>query len=167
MNLIFSLYLCSHFLFYVVWLRDKPFTRSEKGIFLYHFISAVVFGISVISVALIDPIEFGLAGCVVFFSLHGIYSISFLELWSLAQGGYSLSIISEIAQAQKKGTEPDFVALATIGLAKQADRIETLVRLGFVAKSGSELKLTPLGKVITYVMCGLRRWGNPYMANSK
>jgi hypothetical protein len=84
----FAVYLIAHLAAYVAWLRRLALLRTEKGIFLYHFVSAVITGLAAIAAAFIDPAGFGFAGFVIVLSAHGIYSLSFLELWSLAQGGY-------------------------------------------------------------------------------
>ena len=114
MLLAIAAYLAAHFATYVVALRHWAALRSEKGIFLYHFGSAVFVGLAGVTFAVLEPDRFGLSGLVLVLSLHGIYSLSFLELWSLAQGGYSLSIIASVAQAEASGKEPDFLALAAI-----------------------------------------------------
>lgn len=157
----FAVYLTVHLAAYVAWLRRLAPLRTEKGIFLYHFGSAVITGVAAVVAAFIDPAEFGIAGCVLVLSVHGIYSLSFLELWSLAQGGYSLSIIAGIAQAEVTGTEPDFSGLAAIGAAKQADRVAGLERLGLIATSGEHISLTPRGSAIAAALHALRRWVDP------
>ena len=102
MLLAIAAYLAAHFAAYVVVLRHRAGLRSEKGIFLYHFASAVFAGLAGVAFAVLEPDRFGLSGLVLVLSLHGIYSLSFLELWSLAQGGYSLSIIASVAQAEAR-----------------------------------------------------------------
>jgi hypothetical protein len=160
MAALFLVWLLAHFLIYALALRRSPRFRSEKIIFLYHLGSAVVFGVGAILCAAISP-AFGVAGAVVVLSLHGIYSLSFLELWSLAQGGYSLSIIASVAQAEASGREPDFLALAAIGEAKQEDRIAALERLGLVARTRGRISLTTRGGTIASLLHALRRWVDP------
>jgi len=158
---IFAAYLAAHLAAYVVWGRRLAPLRGEKGIFLYHFGSSVITGLAAVAAAFINPAQFGLAGCVLVLSAHGIYSLSFLELWSLAQGGYSLSIIAGIAQAEAAGSEPDFSGLAAIGLAKQTDRVAALERLGLVARTEGRMSLTTRGSVIASVLQALHRWVEP------
>lgn len=156
-----AVYLTAHLTFYILWLRHLSTLGTEKGIFLYHLSSALFTGLLVVVAAFIYPEEFGLAGCVLVLSVHGIYSLSFLELWSLAQGGYSLSIIAGIARAEASGDEPDFSALEAIGIAKQADRVSALGRMGLVSRSGEHISLTSRGKSIAAVLHLLRRWVDP------
>lgn len=161
MLIVFAVYLAVHLAAYVVWLRRLSLLRTEKGIFLYHFGSAVFTGLFAVAAAFSDPVEFGIDGCVLVLSVHGIYSLSFLELWSLAQGGYSLSIIAGIARAEASGAEPDFSSLAAIGAAKQADRVAGLERLGLISRSAEHISLTARGNVMAAVLHALRRWVDP------
>ena len=154
-------YLAAHLAAYVLVFRHRPGLRSEKGIFLYHFASAVFAGLAGVAFAVLDPDRIGLSGLVLVLSLHGIYSLSFLELWSLAQGGYSLSIIASISQAEASGTEPDFRALAAIGEAKQGDRVAALEKLGLVARRDERIALTARGGRIAFLLHTLRRWVEP------
>ena len=86
-------WLACHFLIYAAVLRDMPLFQTERGIFLYHLTSAAVFMAAALVILPIrrDGEAFSVASALV--AAHGIYSISFLELWSLAQGSYSLSIM--------------------------------------------------------------------------
>ena len=161
MLIVFAVYLAAHLAAYIVWLRRLTSLRGEKGIFLYHFGSAVITGLAAVAAAFVNPAQFGFAGCVLVLSAHGIYSLSFLELWSLAQGGYSLSIIAGIAQAEAAGAEPDFSGLAGIGLAKQADRIAALERLGLVARTQGHMSVTTRGGMIASALHTLRHWVEP------
>lgn len=157
----FAAVLAAHFAAYVLGLRRTAQLRSEKGIFLYHFVSALACGLAAVAAAFADPVGFGVAGLVIVLSAHGIYSLSFLELWSLAQGGYSLSIIAGIAKAEAAGVEPDFSGLAAIGVAKQNDRVVALERMGLIATSGDRISLTSRGSAIAAVLHALRRWVDP------
>jgi hypothetical protein len=161
MLLAIAVYVTAHFAAYVFVLRHRAELRSENGISMYHFASAVFAGLAGVVFAVIEPDRFGLSGLVLVSSLHGIYSLSFLELWSLAQGGYSLSIIAGVAQAEASGTEPDFLALATIGEAKQNDRVAALVRLGLVSGKDGRIALTARGGRIAFLLHALSRWVEP------
>jgi DNA-binding HxlR family transcriptional regulator len=161
MLIAFTIYLAAHLTFYILWLRHLTTLRTEKGIFLYHLASAVITAVVAVISAFISPTEFGIPGCVLILSMHGIYSLSFLELWSLAQGGYSLSIIAGMARAEASGEDLDFSALEAIGEAKQADRVTALERMGLVSRSGEHISLTSRGNSIAEVLHLLRRWVDP------
>jgi hypothetical protein len=152
-------YLLSHLLVYALVLRHSVGFRSEKGIFLFHFVSALLVTVMAAGYALFEPTpaSFGWAGVVLIVSLHGIYSLSFLELWSLAQGGYSLSILASI-NAHASGTQPDFSKLERIGKMKLEDRIRSLEKLGLIKVQGAEIVLTGRGSVAAAAMHGLLAW---------
>jgi hypothetical protein len=163
----FAVYLLAHFLVYVVFLRNSSALRSERGIFVFHFISAAAVGLGAIAYALIEsaPASFGFPGVALVLSAHGIYSLSFLELWSLAQGGYSLSIMEDVASAQAKDTEPDFSALERIGEAKLRQRILTLEKLGLIDTGDSDIVLTKRGRAIAGFLYFLLNWIEPRKAS--
>lgn len=154
----FAAYLVAHLAAYVAVLRRLGPFRTEKGIFLYHFVSALAVCSLAALVGLMDTQGFGLAGFIIVLSAHGVYSLSFLELWSLAQGGYSLSVIAAISAAEAAGTAPDFSALAQIGARKQRDRLEGLEKLGVIAKVNGQISLTPRGSRIAALLGILRDW---------
>src|SRR5271170_8479003 len=91
-----SAYLACHLVAYALVLRWIPFFRTEFGIFALHVASFL--GL-LAAVALRPTNGPGLAAprIVLGMSLHGIYSLSFLELWSLTQGSYSLAILERVA----------------------------------------------------------------------
>jgi hypothetical protein len=120
-------YLALHFLLYVLAIRDRPFFQLERGIFLYHVVSIIGFAL----LALISISDVGEAGIAVLCALvaaHVICSISFLELRSLAQGGYSLNILAGAVSAQGLRRASVIDAFARIGDAKQDDRLAVLSR---------------------------------------
>ncbi len=123
--------------------------KGELGIFLYHLGSSLllVFAAGVLSLAgfVAIPIAVGMV------ALHGIYSMSFLELWSLAQGGYSVSIL---LAAVKNGdiTRSDVMRFAAIGEAKRLARQEALLFGGLAVSEDGKLRLTRIGKVVALVL---------------
>lgn len=159
-------YLAAHFAVYVLVVRHMPSLHSEKGIFLYHVASAVSVGFAGLSFAIIDPVGFGAPGLVFVLSVHGIYSLSFLELWSLAEGGYSLYILGSIARAQAAGGEPDFADQEQIGEAKQRDRLDGLKKLGLIAIRDGAIGLTARGRSASAIVLFVTRWINPRRAMS-
>jgi len=154
---LFATYLLAHFIVYIPLRRAL---RSEKRIFLYHFIPATVIAIVGLALLLRQPGGAGsaLAPLILGLSIHGIYSLSFLELWSLAQGGYSLSVIRSVADADARGTEPDFSYLYQIGETKLRERIAALQRLGLVRREHGRVSLTNWGRAVADILFGLRLW---------
>jgi hypothetical protein len=85
-------------------------------------------------------------------SLHGIYSVSFLEIWSLAQGSYSMSVLSGIKD-KKSILRKDLVdSFSEIGDAKKNNRLAALIELGLVCQEKNKFSLTKKGKVIALIL---------------
>ena len=157
MILVFCAYVATHFLAYFLILRHTDTFRGERTIFLYHFLPAVVISLLVVTAPLVGFSEITLAAAVLVISLHGIYSLSFLELWSLAQGGYSISILISVDAASRKGMDPDFSVLESIGAGKRTGRLEDLQRLGLIRRRDGMVRLTPIGIVVANFF-GLMAW---------
>lgn len=149
------LYVLGHFTLYVVALRHRGVFHTEKGILLFHIVSwftgATLFGIAG---AIQSEIKGAVLAVVGIGSVHGIYSLSFLELWSLTEGSYSLTILSAVNSAGRKVTSSVLAGLATVGTAKQADRSIVLHRLGLFSAEGD---LTFVGRA-TAVPLRLLLW---------
>ncbi len=145
-------WLSTHFFLYVVWLRRWAALRTETGIFRFHLYS-------VLALALVTgaglfwggiPQSWAVLAAVV--SLHGIYSVSFLELWSLAQGGYSLSILDKAASGANLTAPQERRELEQIGDLKRCDRLSALRSFGLVALDGEKLRLTASGRICNSVL---------------
>ena len=50
--------------------------------------------------------------------LHSVYSLSFLEVWSLTEGGYPLQIMRAIGSSQAPGHSISHTELEQIGRGK-------------------------------------------------
>ena len=139
----FAAYLAVHFGLYALVIRHARLTASEKGIFLYHLIPALawVVGLTVLSfgVPAIDAAHvFLVAG------LHGIYSLTFLELWALADGGYSLAILERLESGA--GRNAALGDMEQLGAVKNASRLAHLVRMGMVEERAGAFRLTTAGR---------------------
>jgi hypothetical protein len=86
---------------------------------------------------------------------HGIYSTSFLELWSLAEGGYSLSILRLLKGAREAGRTVDLATLHAIGAQKKGNRVQGLLKLHLVRQEGSLFVATPFGRVAGAFLGGI------------
>jgi hypothetical protein len=149
---------CSlHLLAYVAWLRFRPGFYGEGRIFRYHLISAVAYSVGSLTLFALAPSGPAFVTSVGLIAGHGLYSISFLELWSLAQGSYSLSILAGIDAEQ--GASPHHVIerFAALGNAKRAGRLGALLRMRLVWKDGQWIRLTPAGRMVS-AGCALLRW---------
>jgi hypothetical protein len=137
-------YLVVHFLSYVVYLRRLSALRTEKGIFLFHLLSYLL--VVAIALASAYALESGnLAAASAIAAAHGLYSLSFLELWSLAQGSYSLRILDVIGATPTCTAESVVAALSEVGDQKKEQRLSSLQELGLAKPVDGYLRLTPGG----------------------
>lgn len=143
----YAVYFAAHLLLYAAVLRRLSAFRREDVIFKYHALSAVAVTLAVAAGWLLGwGMDEELAVAVV--GLHGLYSVTFLELWSLAEGGYSLQILEGLAGAERRGEPPDVEALRAIGAAKQGNRLAGLASIGLVRYEDSRVGLTRAGRLV-------------------
>lgn len=146
--LICLLYLVLHAGLYILTRRDRPALGSEKGIFWYHVISAaVVTGVFAIWALVTGGAE-AWTWFVAVVMLHGIYSLSFLELWALADDSYSVAIMEIVDQRGTAGGAALIQGLEAIGMSKQTSRLDALQAIGLVrpGRDGT-FALTSKGRV--------------------
>lgn len=150
--LICLLYIAAHAGLYFAVLRGWPKLGSERGIFLYHFVSAILvtgaFGVWAIAHGSSDAWAWFV--CVVM--LHGIYSLSFLELWALADDSYSLAIMEIIDRGGAAAGPALTQRLEAIGKCKQSSRLNALRAIGLVRELGDgSFTLTPFGRAAVWL----------------
>lgn len=121
--------------------------RTECGIFLLHVGSFVI----CVGIAAVLGYRLGtpLAGLVLAVGLHGLYSLSFLEAWSLTDGSYSFQLLNLIGQSGRPVAAGDLAGAQAIGTQKQQDRADTLRRLGLV---GANDRLTFAGRLAAFAL---------------
>jgi hypothetical protein len=144
----YAIYLAAHLLLYIAVLRHRPAFRREKVIFAYHALSAAGVTLAVLIEPLVLGTPYDFQWIVAVVGLHGIYSTSFLELWSLAEGGFSLQILERLDRAERRGEPADIEALRAIGIAKQGDRLTGLASIGLVRQEGARVELTAAGRLL-------------------
>ena len=114
-----------HFIF-----RHGSLRASEGGIFKLQLISSCFVGIfgAILILNNPDPIIIScVLGCVF---LHGIYSLTFLEFWALAQGSFSQEIV-KLARRQPI-TDTSLTKLINIGDGKLKTRLNGLHAGGMI-----------------------------------
>jgi hypothetical protein len=148
-------YLALHFLLYVLVLRGRPLVQSERGIFLYHFGSAAVFTLVAFCLAVSYFSDAAIAIAIGLSALHGIYSLSFLELWTLAEGSYSMSILTGIASQGTLSRDALIDAFARIGDAKKSDRLSVLLNLSLGRRDGTYWRLSARGQLLAILLNAL------------
>ncbi|MBY0527545.1 MAG: hypothetical protein K2R98_29380 [Gemmataceae bacterium] len=157
---VFGFYLGAHLTLYLVLCRHLAAFQRERVIFLYHALPAACVAALCAAAVLDWPSVDTLAQAVIVVGIQGIYSLSFLELWSLSQIGYSLGILMAFEAGRQSGDTPDLRPFEAMGEQKKAGRIEGLTRLGLVNAEGQTLQLTPLGKIGTAALRALGWWIN-------
>ena len=134
-----------HLLLYLCIL--KRFIITERNIFLYHVFSLMVSCCycMVFMFNHVHHLSESLTWCGIVMGIQGIYSISFLELWSLTEGSYSISILRKIFENKDVSIQE----LENIGKNKQAARVEDLIRLNLIKRSDTRLELTCFGGAVS------------------
>jgi hypothetical protein len=149
------IYLLVHLAMYILVLRHRYLFQTERGIFLYHLISAVACSLAALIVFFIHRTDDAFAAACAMVATHGIYSISFLELWSLAQGSYSLSIMGR-GRSDRVLSRADLVdSFSRIGNAKKADRLSGLEGSQLIRLDGNHWKLNGSGAIVASMLRGL------------
>lgn len=147
--LISASYVGLNFAVYALAGRHHPALQTERGIFVWHAISYLLALLFAAFTALLQSPADALILGGLLAGLHGIYSLSFLEIWSLTQGSYSLQLLSRIEQCGPMSAD-ELPGATDIGSQKQQDRAEAIRRLGLARTDG---RLTPAGRVAAH---GLR-----------
>ncbi len=150
MKLLFfaAAYLIMHLLTYILYGRHSSILKNERGIFLFHFISFVVFIICFAATSYLANQSESLYIATAGIALHGIYSLSFLELWSLSQGGYSISIL-RLSPITTDNEDGSLQKLEEIGNLKFSDRLKSLENLGMLKRNNNEIIVTTVGAIFT------------------
>jgi hypothetical protein len=149
-------YLALHLALYVAVLRNVPAFGSERIIFLYHAVPALTLAIAAAAYVALAHDPAAVAAGVLAISLQGLYSLSFLELWALSDGGYSLQILEHIGTTRSAF---DASGMQEIGASKRSDRLESALGLRLVETHGSTFGLTGIGRLIATLFAAIL-WAN-------
>ena len=144
---LFYVYFLAHLCLYLVALRQLRSFAKERTVFLYHLLPGLAVGIFMFSPWMVSPSGEKIETAIGFLSFHGIYSLSFLELWWLSDGGYSLRILDCVARADESKFSLNFSVLQELGSAKKKDRLDSLQQLGLVTRREEKFQLTRFGQV--------------------
>ncbi len=154
------LYLSLHMAVYVIFLRKVPSFAKEKWIFLYHLVSVCVLCVMAFTSVLNDLTGTGTAAATSVVFAHGIYSLSFLELWSLSQISYSREILALAARQDGLAMFPPPVELVRIGDRKKAGRLNSLLHLKLIRRDGNTIHLTMQGRVVAWTLRSVSWFAN-------
>jgi hypothetical protein len=139
------LFIALHFVLYTLVLRHVRSFSSERVIFLYQVLSFLALPIVLLTLLPQDPEPFPAMAAAL--SLHAIYSLSFLELWSLSEGSYSLRMVDRVERLGVMPADADVSDLERIGASKKAVRLGSLAGLGLVRQEQGRYTLTNFGRI--------------------
>jgi hypothetical protein len=142
-------YLVGHLAIYLIWVRETAAGKRELGIFTYHIVSYLAFVLAIALGASLRAISGGWWSVLMGAALHGLYSLSFLELWSLTHRGYSLAILNAVERAGGTMTRERLAQMEGVGAIKQAVRADLLRKLGLVKSSDEHDRLTNFGRLVS------------------
>jgi hypothetical protein len=151
----FLAYLLAHLLLYVLVVRHRPWFRRELAILLFHAAPAAAAASFVVAAVAAHPGPSRLCQAVAVLSMQGIYSLSFLELWALADGGYSLHILARFSSAGE--TASALATLGELGAGKRSNRLAGLGRMGLIRAAGDSFVLTRKGRALAALLWCLAR----------
>jgi hypothetical protein len=139
-------WIVGHLILFLAVFRRRHAFFSEKRIFLYHLISATLLTVVLAAMAAADRGGWTeLLGSV---SLHGIYSLTSLEAWALADGGISGRILSRLARAEGAQSRLDLQWTVVYAGRKKRHRLQSVRTLGLVNADDGALSLSLLGWIV-------------------
>jgi len=151
------LHIVLHLFCYILFFRNLPSFKTERVIFVFHVASFILLAtLSAAAWMLISPSEGMFMAGLLVLSLHGIYSMSFLELWSLSQISYSIAILDAVLENPRASIPGLVDKFSTTGSEKKSIRINGLQRLRLIAVSDGIATLTSKGKVVAKALLCLR-----------
>jgi hypothetical protein len=142
-----------HFVIFLIQ-RGTGLLRSERRIFLFHLTSfaGLIAAIAVLSSADLSIALMSAA------ALHGIYSLTFLEFWSIAEGGYTITLLRTLSVEQPIDSDSVIRILSAIGDRKRETRIDALTGLRLITIGEDRVvRLTTLGLMVARLL-GALRW---------
>jgi len=138
--------IATFFFLHVVFLKHHLI--SESRIFLFHVVIFLFLPMLSLSGAITLGWQFLPLDVLTLYGLSALYSLSFLELWSLSEGSYSFQILVAI----NSGSPTDVLKEASaVGQKKQTDRISGIVHLGLACSSGNRLVITGKGRLVAII----------------
>jgi hypothetical protein len=141
-----------HMLFYALLVRRMRGMYGERQIFLYHLASACTVTVLALCAWFIAPSAKAATMAIALIAAHGIYSMTFLEFWSLSQISYSREILlcAQRGEIDDAGSVP--ARLVEIGDVKRSGRIGSLQQLGLLVQRDGALELTGRGRVASALL---------------
>ena len=148
-------YIACHFLLFLGISRWPGFLWSERGIFLFHFASVLLVAAGLPVLGFFGIGAASLARVIGAGALHGIYSLTVIEVWLLSEGGYTLRILGELARRGSLEAEMLTQAFVDVSARKKRGRLDSLASAGLVRSAGNTVELTRRGRIVADVIMGI------------
>ena len=149
-----------HLGLYLLWLRRTVTFRNERVITIYHLTSGMGLIVAVSARWIWSDLPCQPDDCLAVGSLHGLYSLTFLSLWSSAQGGFSLRILKSLRQGARPRNDV-MIEFARMGDEKRRERLQNLRRVGLIELRGADYCVTRKGRLVAR-MVGFVHWLNDF-----
>jgi uncharacterized membrane protein len=138
----------THILLYFLFFREKA--RTEVKILGYH-LSLCLFLVIITSLFIKSQYS-SFSAIILLASIYGIYSLSFLELWTLSQISYSREILLKARNGKISENNDNFITLQNLGEQKRIARLNSLKIKRVVILKNGLWHLTFLGQFIAYFL---------------
>jgi membrane-associated HD superfamily phosphohydrolase len=137
-----------HILLYFFFLRKK--VRTEVNILGYHILLSLF--LAVITILFLKSQYASYSAIILTVSIYGIYSLSFLELWTLSQISYSREILVKAKNGIISENNDYFVQLQNLGDQKRVARLNSLKSKRIIFIKNNTWHLTKLGQFIANIL---------------
>jgi hypothetical protein len=135
---------------YLVGLRQV--LRTEFAIFAYHLFPSLLLFTWGVAFAVSDLSDDRIAAAVALTGLNGIYSLTFLELWTLSQISYSREVLVKAKTGNLRPASSHADDLSRLGDEKRTARLESLRDMGLLAATQGGWKLDKRGRMVSALL---------------
>ena len=153
-----TLLLIIHLSVYFIFFRH--ILKTEQSIFGYHFLIFLLILICSIFNFYLVPIYENFYTCVLACCIAAIYSLTFLELWTLSQISYSREILLKVREKTLNSNSSDAVELQKLGAKKRIERLSSLKNMGLLREDHGLWSLTQKGKTLALLLITLLKLSN-------
>jgi hypothetical protein len=135
-------FIAAHVLAYIAVFRHLKVFAAERTIAIYH-------GLAFAAVFAFARGTIGFAASCGLLALQYVYSLSFLELWTLAEGSYSLQILLRVSRQASISREEILASCEAIGADKKRNRLHDLQSLRLIAEDpDGTVKISAMGRML-------------------
>jgi hypothetical protein len=140
-------FIIAHMVAYIAVFRYLRAFAAERTIVIYHGIAFAAVFVVVASAFVSGTIGFA-AACGLL-ALQYLYSLSFLELWTLAEGSYSLQILLRVSRQASISRDEILATCEAIGADKKRNRLDDLLSLRLISRCpDGTFDLSTMGRML-------------------